>query len=153
MPIFLQPYAKYATFSGRATRTEFWGFYLFFCITSLISYLLDAVTDIPLFSSVFILGSIVPYTAVGFRRLHDTNRSGWWLIATLVLSVPAVIGGTMAAAMVLSGAVAGTSGQSVFLAGLFALIVAVVLNLIVTVFWFLPGSAGHNDYGSNPRGS
>ncbi|MFO1279738.1 MAG: DUF805 domain-containing protein [Burkholderiaceae bacterium] len=70
---------KYADFSGRATRSEYWWFVLcevlILGIASLISDWLPGL---------FALALVLPALAVGARRLHDTGRSGWWLLLMLV---------------------------------------------------------------------
>ena len=66
-------FSKYADFNGRAKRPEFWWFFLF-CV--LVSMVLGKVS--PMLSMVFSLGTLLPSLSVGARRLHDTNRSGWW---------------------------------------------------------------------------
>ena len=82
--IFLEPYKKYAVFSGRAGRKEYWLFYIFCVIMYGILLVFDAAvgvldvdTHVGLFSSLFVLFSIIPYFSASVRRLHDTNRSGW----------------------------------------------------------------------------
>ena len=72
-------FSKYADFSGRATRPEYWWFFLFILLVNL---------GLSLFSNtlsgLFSLATVVPSIAAAARRLHDTNRSGWWqLIAFL----------------------------------------------------------------------
>ena len=79
---------KYATFTGRASRTEFWYFILFYYLVTGITYLIyksyiNSSTTYDLDFLIFILGiSVVslaiPYLAVTARRLHDINKSGWW---------------------------------------------------------------------------
>lgn len=67
-------FQNYATFDGRARRSEFWNFALFnFCVQLLVSIILT-----PAFGSIVTLAVMVPSWAVGCRRLHDTGRSGWW---------------------------------------------------------------------------
>jgi uncharacterized membrane protein YhaH (DUF805 family) len=64
---------KYADFNGCATRSEFWWFALFLCV---INALLGFAAEWA--AGVFALAMLVPYFAVGTRRLRDTNRSPWW---------------------------------------------------------------------------
>ena len=73
---------KYANFSGRASRSEFWFFYLFLIIVYAILFLLIATISFKLLwvLGVFILGMIIPALAVTIRRLHDINKSGWYFI-------------------------------------------------------------------------
>jgi len=68
-------FTKYAAFDGRASRSEFWWWLLF-------TFLASAATGIvsQTLSALFSLGVMLPSLAVGARRLHDTNRSGWFLL-------------------------------------------------------------------------
>jgi uncharacterized membrane protein YhaH (DUF805 family) len=70
--------AKYSDFDGRATRSEYWWFFLAVLIGSA-----AASTD-PMLGVVFSVAAFVPMLAVGARRLHDTNRSGWWQLLVVV---------------------------------------------------------------------
>jgi len=72
-------FSKYATFDGRATRSEFWWFALF---TVLASAILGMISETA--SGVFSLAVLLPSLAVGARRLHDTDRSGWFLLLWLI---------------------------------------------------------------------
>ncbi|MCZ8235565.1 MAG: DUF805 domain-containing protein [Inhella sp.] len=67
-------FSKYATFSGRATRAEYWWFFLFTFLGSLI----------PIVGLIFALAVLIPSIAVAVRRLHDTDRSGWWILIGLI---------------------------------------------------------------------
>ena len=72
-------FAKYADFSGRATRSEYWWFVLFIILASLgISMISDVL------GGTFGLATLLPSIAAATRRLHDTNRSGWWQLICLV---------------------------------------------------------------------
>jgi uncharacterized membrane protein YhaH (DUF805 family) len=70
---------KYADFDGRATRTEYWWFFLAVLLGSAVASVI-ALRVYALFSLV----TLLPMIAVGARRLHDTNRSGWWQLLALV---------------------------------------------------------------------
>ncbi|MAM62119.1 DUF805 domain-containing protein [Maritimibacter sp. UBA3975] len=99
-------FSKYATFSGRARRAEFWWFVLFYFIANIILSIIDsflfgtttttengfsASTDTPILSGIFWLATIIPYLAVSVRRLHDTNRVGWWLFIGLIPLVGIIV--------------------------------------------------------------
>ncbi|MHB1428367.1 MAG: DUF805 domain-containing protein [Rhodocyclaceae bacterium] len=72
-------FTKYATFDGRASRSEFWWFVLFtFLASAAASLISDSL------SGLVSLTTLLPSLAVGARRLHDTNRSGWYLLLWLV---------------------------------------------------------------------
>jgi len=72
-------FSKYADFNGRAARPEYWWFVLFVVV---VGVLLSFVHD--LLSSLFYLGTLLPSLAAAARRLHDTNRSGWWQLLGLL---------------------------------------------------------------------
>ena len=87
--LFLQPYKKYAVFSGRATRKEFWLFHLFYIIGFIVFINIEEMLGSEGgFFILWMLGNIIPQIAVGVRRLHDTNRSGWW---SLMCITPLII--------------------------------------------------------------
>lgn len=68
-------FSKYANFDGRATRSEYWWFFLFtFLVSAALSIFSEAL------SGVFSLGVLLPSLAVGVRRLHDIDKSGWFLL-------------------------------------------------------------------------
>lgn len=64
---------KYATFEGRAKRSEFWWFWLVCFVAGCI----------PVIGWIASLGTLIPIIAVGVRRLHDTNHCGWWLLCPI----------------------------------------------------------------------
>ncbi|MFZ2303471.1 MAG: DUF805 domain-containing protein [Minisyncoccia bacterium] len=88
MNYYLGVLKKYAVFSGRATRSEYWYFTLFnVLITVAISFLdLFGVSEIVVFvvALLYALALYIPSLAVTVRRFHDTNHSGWWLLIILV---------------------------------------------------------------------
>ena len=82
---------KYACFSGRARRQEYWLFVLFNIIAGIIigviSGVLVSVTNVAAFAflgTIYNLAVLIPGLAVLFRRLHDTGRSGWWWLIGLI---------------------------------------------------------------------
>jgi len=98
MEWFLAALRKYATFSGRARRREYWNYVLFYLLIYVGLLVIDAVTgtfsmesELGLLSGLFALGTLVPSIAVAVRRLHDTDRSGWWLLLGVIPLVGAVV--------------------------------------------------------------
>jgi len=87
---FIQNYVKamtvqYAGFQGRTLRSEFWLFQLAYFLLSLIVGFVDGLLGVGgILSLIFILGHLVPCLAIGARRLHDTDRSGWWQLISLI---------------------------------------------------------------------
>jgi uncharacterized membrane protein YhaH (DUF805 family) len=88
---YLETLKKYATFEGRARRKEFWFFALFNFLAMIVLALIDGVlgtfseeAGIGLLSGIYVLAIIIPSIAVTVRRLHDTDRSGWWFLLSFV---------------------------------------------------------------------
>jgi uncharacterized membrane protein YhaH (DUF805 family) len=83
-------YGSYAKFSGRARRSEFWWFLLFYLLAYVVIFVVMAALGTTgamigiLLLVGFVLASFIPYLAVVVRRLHDTDRSGWWLLLSLI---------------------------------------------------------------------
>jgi len=88
--IFLEPYKKYADFSGRSRRKEYWLFALFYMIICLTLSIIGIATESFWLYGLFLLASFIPTIAVGVRRLHDTNRTGWWILISLVPLIGAI---------------------------------------------------------------
>lgn len=70
-------FAKYATFEGRASRPEYWWFFLFVLLCAFVMW-------IPFIGWALALALIIPSIAVAVRRLHDTDRTGWWYLISFV---------------------------------------------------------------------
>lgn len=145
---------KYADFSGRAPRAEFWWYILFIIIAAIVAMVLDSVLGLPKIfllygplTLILMLGTFVPGLAVQVRRLHDRDKSGWWLLAfyvpyaAMLVTNPAMRGDPTAAPALGSAAIAGV---------LALIMLAVCITLLV--FYCLPGTPGDNRYGPNPYG-
>lgn len=181
-PLMFQPLAKYAVFEGRSRRSEFWLWVLFrFLLNAalgsiassfLFSHMLvmNSQPDIfisrymtytPLFSLIS-LGLLIPSIAVGVRRLHDSNRTGWWLVAPYVAALLGII-----AFFILFGAqlfqlisahhdMSDTESFAFFLR-LFGTLVlcflpALICDIVLLVFFVLDGTPGPNRFGPDPKG-
>lgn len=76
---------KYADFSGRARRQEFWMFTLIQAAIVIVLAIIDlALETFPLFLGLYFLGTLLPNLAVTVRRLHDLGKSGWWYFISFV---------------------------------------------------------------------
>jgi uncharacterized membrane protein YhaH (DUF805 family) len=75
---------KYAVFSGRARRQEYWMFVLFSVIISIVLPIVDFALGAGILTLTYELAALIPSLAVTVRRLHDTARSGWWILIGLI---------------------------------------------------------------------
>jgi uncharacterized membrane protein YhaH (DUF805 family) len=93
MKIFFSVLKKYAVFSGRASRSEFWVLYLIWGIIYFVLSVIDLAIgteiggDVGILSFVYLFATVLPALGVQVRRLHDTGRSGWW---SLLNSIPII---------------------------------------------------------------
>lgn len=98
--------SKYVTFYGRAVRSEFWWFFLFTFVGNMVLSWADIAlfgtvetgpgsiygsTNMPILSGLFSLAMLLPGLAVSVRRLHDINRSGWWLLIALIPVIGVIV--------------------------------------------------------------
>jgi uncharacterized membrane protein YhaH (DUF805 family) len=82
---YLSVLKNYATFSGRARRAEYWTFILIHVIIVVVLSLGAESAELMVFVfGLYIVGTIIPTIALTVRRLHDTGRSGWWWLISLV---------------------------------------------------------------------
>ena len=93
---YMQVLKKYAVFSGRARRKEYWFFILWFLIISIGLGIIDAMVGLHigragLLQSLYSLALLIPSLAVAVRRLHDTGRTGWWLLIGLIPVIGAIV--------------------------------------------------------------
>ena len=92
------PLKKYADFSGRAPRPEYWWFVLLYFVGYIIANIVDSILGLtPLVltygpvTMLFALAILLPSISVGVRRLHDTDRSGWWILIGLIPLIGAIV--------------------------------------------------------------
>ncbi len=88
---YLEVLKKYAVFDGRARRTEYWMFTLFNVIIAIVLNVIDSVIGSPIFGGLYSLAVLIPGIAVSVRRLHDTDRSGWWLLISFIPCIGAIV--------------------------------------------------------------
>lgn len=148
----------YATFSGRARRSEYWWFYLFTILVAIATAVIDAVLDTAFDNEIGLVGTItslallVPTLAVTARRLHDTGRTGWWM---LLPAIPLVATIVVAFAAVLATAFSTNADSNPEVAVIALLAVCVLLTLAagitLIVFLCLNSKPEANKYGPSPK--
>ncbi|HVZ29890.1 MAG TPA: DUF805 domain-containing protein [Asticcacaulis sp.] len=181
-----QPLVKYVDFQGRARRSEFWLWVLFrfilgaVCSSFLLSTMFSGLTwnaqNPEAFQNAFMnnylriapfanivnlinLGLLIPSIAVGVRRLHDSNRSGFWLLMPYVTFIVGIIT-VIVFAVIATVSSAQTGGDAhnaqAFLgvAGAFGIFVLVflIVEIVMLVFFVSDGTAGPNRFGPDPKG-
>jgi uncharacterized membrane protein YhaH (DUF805 family) len=125
---------RYVDFQGRSSRSEYWWFVLFNFLVSIPLIIMDAIIGIAVFQSLWTLGLLIGNIALFIRRLHDTDRSGFWLLGFLGSYIAVFI---------------GFASLNEFIMGL-TTIAAIGMGITLFVFSLLPGTTGANRFGPNP---
>ncbi len=174
MNLMFQPFVKYVDFQGRARRSEYWLWFLFQIITSIVFSVLHNVIDhgsatgpAKIVESIFNLAILLPTIAVAVRRFHDIGRTGWWYLFSLVVLVIAMIvyisvnNAEFMNAMKSIGGLAGktdtTDGAMALLSALKPMALWVGLpwflaSVVTFIFNVLDGTPGNNRFGPDPKG-
>jgi len=141
---------RYFDFAGRSRRREYWGFVLCWFVLAILLRWIDHVAGLEYaavgavrdqggrLSGFFLLATLIPGLAIAVRRLHDSNRSGWWVVlpfAPILFWMIAILGGFNAP--LLFGVV---------------MVAIVVAPFVLLVFLCLGGTPGPNRFGADPRG-
>jgi uncharacterized membrane protein YhaH (DUF805 family) len=168
----LRPLKNYARFSGRASRAEFWWFVLFmviiYCVVILAAMTMtfgaSAIEIRPTFWTpgeslildiiigLFWVILFIPVLALEIRRLHDINRSGWWMGGFWTLYIAYMVVGYGLA--FLANAANATPPSIVAFAAVWIMAIAFfVYSIVLLVFFCLPGTKGANRFGDDPYGS
>ena len=95
---YIEALKKYADFSGRSRRKEYWFFVLFGFLINIVLAVIDVKSGtlirgagLGLLGGLYVLATIVPSWAVAVRRLHDTNRTGWWLLIGFIPLIGTIV--------------------------------------------------------------
>jgi len=94
---YLDALKNYATFSGRATRQQYWMFVLFNIIIAILLGIIDGVfgftneDGMGLLGTVYSLAILIPAIAILARRLHDIGRTGWWILLLFIPLIGAIV--------------------------------------------------------------
>jgi uncharacterized membrane protein YhaH (DUF805 family) len=84
-------FSNYVNFAGRAIRSEYWYWVLFVFLAEIVTAIIDAVIGAQITTTIFGLAVLLPGLAVAIRRLHDLDRSGWWVLLALIPLVGAIV--------------------------------------------------------------
>lgn len=94
MNYYLTVLKKFAVFNGRARRSEYWYFVLFNLLIAIVLTLIDEAIGTRLLNNIYSLAVLIPGIAVGVRRMHDVNKSGWFLLIPIYNLILACTDGT-----------------------------------------------------------
>jgi uncharacterized membrane protein YhaH (DUF805 family) len=150
--------SNYVTFAGRARRAEYWWFYLFTLLVGLATAVIDAVlntafnNEIGIVGTLTSLGLLLPTMAVTARRLHDTGRTGWWMLLPVVPLFATILVAAATAFVTLFS----TDTDGGLAIGMSVLLVACVLATLAAavtllVFLCLDSNPGPNKFGPSPK--
>ena len=91
MEHFVDALKRYAEFSGRADRTQYWMYVLVYIIIYVVLSLIDKLLGSVVLALLFSLALLIPSISIGARRLHDIGRSGWWQLIALIPILGAIV--------------------------------------------------------------
>ena len=91
MNYYIQAFKRYADFTGRSRRSEYWYFVLFNILAFIVTMIIDAIIQFPVFTMLYMLGTLIPAISLVVRRLHDVGKSGWWYFIGLIPLVGGII--------------------------------------------------------------
>jgi uncharacterized membrane protein YhaH (DUF805 family) len=94
MNYFLTVLQKYADFDGRARRSEYWFFALISTVISLVITYLGVAMGFPILGTIYSFAVLVPSIAVAIRRMHDVDKSGWYILIPIYNLILAFTEGT-----------------------------------------------------------
>ncbi|MDR1197736.1 MAG: DUF805 domain-containing protein [Prevotellaceae bacterium] len=146
MEYYFKALRHYADFSGRASRKEYWMFFLFYAVSvfavALVGVLIGTTINkyVPqayatLLLMMYIFAVTVPFLAISVRRLHDSGKSGWWMLLALFQVLNSIVRNMRDV----------ENGLKIFVA-----ILAIAAGICILIFMLLPGIKGKNRYGANP---
>lgn len=92
MQWYVKVMKQYVDFGGRARRTEYWMYFLVYFLITLVCGVVEGVLSMPgTLTSIVALVHLLPSIAVTARRLHDTDRSAWWILISLIPLIGALV--------------------------------------------------------------
>jgi len=156
---YFRAFQKYAQFSGRATRAEYWWFILGNSIIFTILIFLGRYSNF--IFSIFFLAIIIPTLSVTARRLHDVGKSGWLQLLGIIASIVIVISASLSLLFGFTGGLLLLSGNSSEIgSGILGIavilgvlsIISVGINIWLFILYVTNSTPGNNKYGPNPKG-
>jgi uncharacterized membrane protein YhaH (DUF805 family) len=180
MQWMIMPLKRYAQFSGRSRRMEFWMWIVFVILAVIVLSIVDTAlglggssrmgTGVPagatsgvgayananggILTGLFSLAILIPNIAVQVRRLHDIGRSGWWIGGFYLFYVVFLVSFFALGVSALGGVARGGAAPNLAAFGVFLGVgglAFLIYAIVLLVFFFLPGTTGPNRYGPDPK--
>ena len=150
-------FSKYATFSGRARRSEFWYFFL---LNFIICFVLGFIPFLSWVSGLWSLAILIPFVAVTVRRFHDIGKSGWYYLVPLIPALAYT--GYLVYYVMKTVKEVGVYDMDAIArhitdhpSGILAIVVLGLLTIITTIIWIVwmakDSQPGENKWGPNPK--
>lgn len=132
----------YLDFAGRCARRAFWYYVLAYVVGYIVLAIVQSIFGVHILTTLYSLALLLPGIGISVRRLHDIDRSGWWILIGVVPSILMIVVSAMA--------FAAGAGGSAFLYAIFLPIITLGA-LALLIYWYAqPGTAGSNTYGPPP---
>ncbi len=183
VPLIFQPLVKYVDFQGRARRSEFWLWVLFRIAVGMVmgtvmtsvmftgmnfqnpdpAQFMGRYFSVMPILQIVNLGLLLPSIAVAVRRLHDTNRSGWWYVMPIVVAIVGMIlffifaGTQLFSAISAGNTMTDAQGMKFALSVigsmfLFFFLPLLIAEIVMLVFYVSDGTPSANRFGDDPKG-
>lgn len=172
MEWMILPFKRFFDFKGRSRRKEYWMYVLFVLIVYIVLMFVDSALGLGgsatgradltgtsvgaagalsggWLTMIFALVTLIPSIAVSVRRLHDTDRTGWWILLPMGFYLAGMVLALAGVAQVASG---GSSGMATAGVGLVLSGIAMITGILLLVWYCMPGTVGPNRFGEDPKG-
>jgi len=172
MEWMILPFKRFLDFKGRSRRKEYWMYLLFVIIVYIVLMFLDSALGLGgrvtgdaeltgtsvgaagalsggVLTMIFALVTLIPSIAVSVRRLHDIDRTGWWILLPLGFYLA---GAAIALAGIAQAASGGSGGLATAGVGLVLSGIAMITGILLLVWYCMPGTVGPNRFGEDPKG-
>ena len=134
----------YVDFEGRVRRQEFWYYILAYVVIYVVLGIAQSIFGTHVLTGLLSLALLLPTLGISVRRLHDTDRSGWWV---LLGAVPLVLLGLLTTFALITG----TYGM-IFLTATILPILSLAAAALLIYWYAQPGTIGQNQFGPDPKG-
>lgn len=135
----------YFDFEGRTRRQDFWFYVLAYVCIYIVLAVVQSILHTRLLTSLLSLGLLLPSLGIAVRRLHDIDRSGWWI---LIGVVPGFVAGVLSVFALMT---VGLGGGMLLLPIMSVFSIGALAAAVLLIYWYAqPGTVGSNRFGAEP---